>query len=610
MSGGTRVVIVLVTAAVAFGVAGGGAALGSQIEVSVQQVTGTAPFDSTAGSGMDTSQTDAVVRANDTLTYNVTVTVPGSSANINNLTIVQSLPTGLEWGPLPGFCNGPGSGVSGPTITCVVGPLAAGAIQFWPLQATAAQVADGTVLTPAADSVSVTGALAGGGSTSATATPAPVTVTGKSSIDFVNDRPKVTFVAASGGHPAGAVLSYPILQRLTEMNTRELRGYIAPVQPLSFVDEFSGVSPSAELFTWGGIPACQGDGADPGVFNFGGYPKSDGGGDNGVTRTGTWTCTSLGGGRAQVTISNADLSAEHTPFNADFSGTIPADLGYVGVGEVSVFVPTSDLGAGKNLKSVAENAPVGSLSMQYQDYTSPTVWPPGQSAAHSGDSEVVAGQIVQGEIGIGSNGSSPLIGVIACNVFDHTVMTASSQGSVAASFGTRPAFPHFTNVVEGTDYVIEYGTGPTSTAADPTTRWKALRDANCDGDASSPDHWSTPPPADLGTVTKVRVRFIAPYVPGRGLYFDVNLKVLADNPGDILPIFGSWKADNANGGEFAAHVRFEGCSFFASDGSNNGPGVPGRGCTGPFQTPEPGTLALLGLSIAGIGYARSRAQRR
>ena len=69
--------------------------------------------------------------------------------------------------------------------------------------------------------------------------------------------------------------------------------------------------------------------------------------------------------------------------------------------------------------------------------------------------------------------------------------------------------------------------------------------------------------------------------------------------------------DNANGGEFAVHVRFEGCSFFASDGTSNNPTLPPTSCTGPFQTvPEPGTLALLGLGVAGIGYARSRLQRR
>lgn len=90
-----------------------------------------------------------------------------------------------------------------------------------------------------------------------------------------------------------------------------------------------------------------------------------------------------------------------------------------------------------------------------------------------------------------------------------------------------------------------------------------------------------------------------------------------DSPGGTLLNFSFFLngietdfTDNANGGEFAAHVRFNGCSFFASDGTSNDQKLPAATCTGPFQVPEPGSLALIGLGIAGIGYARSRLQRR
>jgi hypothetical protein len=90
-----------------------------------------------------------------------------------------------------------------------------------------------------------------------------------------------------------------------------------------------------------------------------------------------------------------------------------------------------------------------------------------------------------------------------------------------------------------------------------------------------------------------------------------------DSPGGTLLNFSFFLngietdfTDNANGGEFAAHVRFNGCSFFASDGANNGPTTPDTTCTVIRQVPEPGTLALVGFAIAGVGYARRRVQRR
>lgn len=68
-------------------------------------------------------------------------------------------------------------------------------------------------------------------------------------------------------------------------------------------------------------------------------------------------------------------------------------------------------------------------------------------------------------------------------------------------------------------------------------------------------------------------------------------------------------ADNANGGEFALHIRYDGnCSGFASDGTATP--SPNTACIpDDNRAPEPGTLLLLGLGMAGLGYARSRARR-
>jgi len=86
----------------------------------------------------------------------------------------------------------------------------------------------------------------------------------------------------------------------------------------------------------------------------------------------------------------------------------------------------------------------------------------------------------------------------------------------------------------------------------------------------------------------------------------------------LVTLFG----DNANGGEFAAHITFvandpnnpdQSCSMFVSDGTHNGggPDTQASGCTtNRHEGPEPGSLLLLGIGIAALGLARRRMSAR
>jgi hypothetical protein len=67
-------------------------------------------------------------------------------------------------------------------------------------------------------------------------------------------------------------------------------------------------------------------------------------------------------------------------------------------------------------------------------------------------------------------------------------------------------------------------------------------------------------------------------------------------------------ADNTQGGEFAAHIRYSGnCSGFVSDGTSKGASKD-TNCTieGIGKVPEPGTLVLLGIAMLGLGIVSRR----
>lgn len=65
-------------------------------------------------------------------------------------------------------------------------------------------------------------------------------------------------------------------------------------------------------------------------------------------------------------------------------------------------------------------------------------------------------------------------------------------------------------------------------------------------------------------------------------------------------------ANNASGGSFAGHIRFDGCSGFFSNGTSTGPTTTSCTIGQQNQAPEPGTLALLGIALLAATLYRRR----
>jgi uncharacterized repeat protein (TIGR01451 family) len=507
--------------------------------VAVSQATGTATFDATAGPGNDVDATNDIVRSNDTVAYqvqfNVNDTAAGSSVG-HNVTIRQTLPAGLRWARLPATCRTSGvttvSSISGDgsTIVCNVGDVETGVSRTLALSAQVTETENGTVLRPAAGSITVSADGATGGA----ATPAPVTVSSIPRVDMVKAAATVTETTRAG--VAGYALAYPLRMTIPNRGGRGLIGYAPPAAEMSLVEDFSGVSPNAQLVS---------------VVSTGG---------------GTWTAGAPTGRTVPISIVVADPART----SADNLTTAT----------VTIFVPRSDVVAddpltarnvitdrvargedgtpavGENLSNNATATTLtatipapgpGSFTVakHYVDVTngSGRYIPGGSNVDRNGFSTVTPGQLFQGEVVLTSRTPNPPYDeIVACDVLDTTTQAVSPDGPAASpSHGKgAPAWISRNTVTgdtitPGTDVVLEYSTDATSTAEDDATRWAALRATTCDSGT-----WSATPPADVATITKVRMRFLTDPPADYTLAFAVNLVAKRGTSGETIANFAGY----------------------------------------------------------------------
>jgi len=268
----------------------------------------------------DPSLTDNIVAAGDTVKWSVpyTVATPGS------ITLTATLPATASFDAATVSLCEAGSSVSadGRTATCVITPTTTGA-GSWNLAALASGANDGTV----ALTVTASGLEATSPTTVVKGTPrVNLTTAGNRVFSTTMDGVQGTAVSLSIG---GYIPIDP---------TTGLKGREPLADTFSFEVDVSQLPPNAQ------VQSCNGD-VDAGL------PKSSGGGTNGVTDSGTWTCTQPGGPGTPitVTVTGADTTALRYPTRTIGGALIPADRAYVFTHSIYIFVPGADTPAGSNV---------------------------------------------------------------------------------------------------------------------------------------------------------------------------------------------------------------------------------------------------------------------
>lgn len=510
-------------------------------------LTGTAPFDDEAGPGKDTSADDLVVRSHDTVSYRIEVQVNGTPRD-GVVTLRQVLPAGMTWpaaGSLPGYC-GEGSAVSedASVVDCVIHNVAPNSVSTYDLVASVTTaMPDGTVMPAPADAVQASAVDAGSGQAASSAlTPDDLVMSSGPRLNLGVKRWNTDNVAVNPAGVMGYRVYFDAYLDLAGYNSAGglgARGQSAIVGDVTFDIDLSEFSDNAEAVDFAG-ERCATNPYDRSAF-----PNSSGGGVNGVTDSGTWTCTPDASNPQliHVVVSGADLSADHLPTKASGGLDIPT-RGFVGIGKFAVFVPHADVPSGDSIESVVtlrdlvafgENAAGQALanpaeplsdnavttrltrregaghSTRYLDKPSNLTMIPGQSSVGAGDGPVTAGQTFVAHTAIiNSSTTAPMQEAIVCQVFDPKTQFVSTTAATAPPVTVRAsgAIGDF----NPSQVIVEYGTSPvTDAAADDETRWDDLSAATCeDSDDTWTANWQS---LDLSQVTHIRYRPVGGTLP-------------------------------------------------------------------------------------------------
>jgi uncharacterized repeat protein (TIGR01451 family) len=502
--------------------------------------TGTAPFEGPDGTpGHDVDATNDQVRSFDTVTYSWSVNVndvPSSGAPVSwdTVTFSQTLPAGLTWqdSGVPNYCRAPIGAISPDrrTVTCVVGPGQTGQARNFTVSAMADGVPDDTTVTPAADSTSAFVTYGGTDSPADTATAPAVTIRSAPYLDM--------FKSTSGGEAAGSVapggyyIDYQIGVQVPpdRRSTYGRRGVSVPTGTVTFTDTFRPtVSPNAQFVSCapnGSITVtCTPAGTDAITVDLGNLPTDPQ--SNGI----------IGTAKVRLFVPDADVAAE-ADGNLDTDNVLSNLIASVLDAHGATLNATGDAltnnDAEYNLITTGGPGNAG-FNKQFLSTTGSIL--PTQGSANDGNGQVLAGQRILSQVTIDNqSNTAPIPTPAVCDVWDATRLKLTDDGLGAGDPPVWASNAYAQSLVEGTDYVIEYSTEAAATG-DDATRWAALRSrTQCD---NSDTTWNTTPPADLSTVTKVRIRMLHDVPPGNSntAQFRINLQVTAPTDGDIVANF-------------------------------------------------------------------------
>lgn len=509
-------------------------------DVALQSVAdGTSPFDAASGPGADTDAANGEVRSYDTVRYAWAVNVNssiGTSETFDEVVFVQTLPSGLTWpaADVPVYCRGAGWGISdgGRTLRCVYTPPggtgSTGSTLNFTLSALAGGEPDGTVATADPGSTSVTVSSGATTSPADTATAPPITIRSAPFLDMVKRTPTASIAPAGDPRGAGYYLSYTIGLQVppSRQSTYGRRGFLMPQAPVTFTDDLSAVSAGAQFVSCSGGATCAagaGQDVDVTFATLPADPATDG---------------SVASGTIRVFVPQADVDAD-ADGNLDTVNTLTnldADAPAAGGGTVpSTGDQLSNNTVSYNLITVGGSGNAG-FNKRYLAADGSML--PTQTSANDGNGQVLDGQTLLSELRISnSSNTAPVPAPAVCDVWDNTRVHLSAAGPGPAAHGGAAVWAQSLPAgwSAGTDYVIEYGTETTATGTD-ADRWTALRGRSACTDAS--DTWTTSAPADLTTVTKVRVRLLRDLPPAAGtITFRVNLAIDHGTDGDLVANF-------------------------------------------------------------------------